>query len=83
MKTILEDKITRQTIAEFQVKLTEKSYLEILTELCHSIDIPTPATIKYHYNCFNNFNSVTYRPADFVESVDFDSLILENCIEKK
>lgn len=81
-KIINNDKILSDIIMNFDVKLTEKIYTDCLIKLCHKLDIPTPITLKYHYKCFDEFNTVKYKSDDFVEHIDFTSLILENCIEK-
>lgn len=81
-KVINKEKIVKDTLAVFDIGLTEKSYERCLIEICGTLDIPTPLTLKYHYRCYNEFNRVKYKPEDFVEKVDFESFELENCIEK-
>ena len=46
--------------------------------MCHEIDIPTPAILKTHINNYVDFNNSTFLPRDFIESIDFDSVIIEN-----
>ena len=59
----------------------ETLYLHIST-LCHELDIPTPVILKSHIENFNRFNITIFTPRDFVESIDFDKLVLEHVIEK-
>ena len=59
-----------------------KLYLHI-AELCHTLDIPTPVVLKSHVMNFDKFNSTAFTARDFVESIDFDRLILEHVIEKQ
>jgi hypothetical protein len=76
------EKIKVDTVMSFDISLTEKNYESCLYEICRKLDIPTPVTLKYHYKCFRDFNSVKYLPSEFIEKVSFVKLILENCIEK-
>ncbi len=48
-----------------------------LTDICSELDLPRPLTLKKHTRHFNNFNTTTYKPIDFVESVDLDKFVLE------
>jgi len=53
-----------------------------IEEICHKLDIPTPVVLKTHIINFHKFNYTTFTKHDFVESIDFDSLVIEHCIEK-
>lgn len=77
-----EDKIVKSIIHEIDYALTLKSYDKCLVDICHTLDIPTPLSLVYHYKCYDNFNMVKYKGDDFVESVQFTSLVLENCLDK-
>ncbi|MGI6702084.1 MAG: hypothetical protein ACOX3U_06490 [Christensenellales bacterium] len=81
-KVIKEDKILLDTVMEFNRQLSYNNFVKSLNEICLKLDIPTPITLNYHYKCFDEFNSVKYLAEEFIERVDFTSLVLENCIEK-
>lgn len=55
-------------------------FLSYLMDICHEMDIPTPVLLKTHIFNFAKFNHVKFLPRDFVESVDFDCLLLENIV---
>lgn len=59
----------------------DKLYLHI-QEICHILDIPTPVILKSHISNFDRFNTTTFTIRDFVESINFDKLILEHVIDK-
>ena len=49
-----------------------------LSEICRKLELSTPITVDYHRESFEKFNMVKYVSDDFVDSFDYDSLILEN-----
>jgi hypothetical protein len=49
-----------------------------LTEICHALDIPTPVLTKTHIFNFAKFNHVKFPARDFVETLGYDHLFLEN-----
>ena len=77
-KTLLDDKITRQTMYKRFEKFDAESFMDYLVEICHELDVPTPVVLKRHESDFDAFRFVKFRPGDFVESVDFELLWLEN-----
>lgn len=54
------------------------SFYDYLVEICRKLDISTPIVIPYNIDCYENFNSVSFKSEDFVDTVTFDSLLLEN-----
>ena len=54
----------------------ETFYLHV-QELCHELDIPTPVILKYHIENYVNFNVCHFLKRDFVESINFDKLVIE------
>ena len=49
-----------------------------LSEISRKLDIPTPIVIDYHRECYENFNSVKFSKADFVDKQPFDFMLIEN-----
>jgi hypothetical protein len=80
-KVMREDKIIRQWVLEKEEKLTYSHFFDYLTELCAELDIPTPVLLKTHIMQFAKFRHVKFIPRDFVDSVDFDKLWIENISE--
>lgn len=76
-KTILEEKITRDIMYENNEKFDINKFSEYLIEVCYELDIPTPLILSNHIKNFDKFNNVSFSVADFVESIDFEKLVLE------
>ena len=77
-KLIKDGKICQQTVYEQDDKLTYSCFFEYLTDICLSLDIPTPVLMKTHIFNFAKFNHVKFTKNDFVESFSYDQLFLEN-----
>ena len=80
-KTMLDDKITRSFVLGEENKFSAAYFFDYLSKICHELDIPTPVILKTHANHFEQFNIVRFKQTDFVESIDFDALVLENASE--
>ncbi|MCL2599049.1 MAG: hypothetical protein FWD76_03965 [Firmicutes bacterium] len=80
-KTIQEEKITRSEIIEIDDNYHSGKFGGFVMTVCDRLDIPTPLVIYSHKFNFTNFNIARFRAEDFVETVDFDMLVLENAIE--
>lgn len=79
-KIMREGKIKRQFVYENPEKLTYSHFLKYLFDICRELDCPTPVLLKTHILNFAKFNHVRFLPRDFVETVDFDFLLLESII---
>ena len=79
-KLITDGKIQKQFVYEKQELLTYSRFFDYLSDICHELDIPTPVLLKTHIFNFAKFNHVKFIPRDFVESLDYDQLFLENII---
>jgi len=79
-KTVLEHKITRSQIVEIEDTYHSSKFANFVMQVCGELDIPTPLVIYSHKFNFTNFNIAKFKAGDFVETVDFDTLILENAI---
>ena len=78
---MLEQKITRSFVLSDMDKFSTAYFFDYLAAICHELDIPTPVILKTHANHFEQFNIVRFKQSDFVESIDFDMLVLENASE--
>lgn len=79
-KLMTDGKIKKQFVYENPEKLTYSHFFEYLTEICQMLDIPTPVLTKTHIFNFAKFNHVKFIRRDFVESLDYDHLFLENIL---
>ena len=79
-KLITDGKIQKQFVYEKMEKLTYSHFFDYLTEICQALDIPTPVLTKTHIFNFAKFNHVKFLGRDFVESLGYDHLFLENLI---
>ncbi len=54
-----------------------ESFEYSLREICATLDIPVPLVLQKHIHHFKNLNQAKFNKSEFVESVDFDELVLE------
>ena len=78
IKLIKEDKIIKDVVVEKYEPFEWADFSDYLTEGHYKLDEPTPVVIKNHILDFAKFHVVRFRPSDFVESVDFDYMWVEN-----
>lgn len=79
-KTVSAGKITRQTVYEKMGTMDYSLFFDYVREICELLDVPTPIIIKTHLFNYAKYNTLTFKKDDFVESIDFDRLILENAL---
>ncbi len=77
-RVLKEHKAIRETVYERSERLTYSHFFTYLSDVCDELDVPTPVLLKPHIMDFAKFRHVKFKPKDFVESVDFDVLWLEN-----
>ncbi len=58
-------------------------YVHMLHEVCQELDLAQPVVLKKHLNEIAGFSRVTFKPSDFMETVDFDRLDIELFYDKK
>ena len=81
VKIMLNQRISSDFIFESPLSLTADNFFEMVRELCGKADIPTPLILNSHIKHFKSFNQCKFKKSDFVESVRFDELVLENATE--
>ncbi len=79
-KTIKNSKITRQCVYEHEGVMDYSLFFDYVRDICETLDIPTPVIIKTHLFNYAKYNTVRFISDDFVESIDFDKLVLENAL---
>lgn len=82
-KVIKDDKIRKDMIYQRWGKFDPADFRTYLVEICYDFDIPTPVVLKSHKFNFRKFNVAKFRESDFVETVDFDALVIENASENQ
>ena len=79
-KLMTDGKIRKQMVYENPEKLTYSHFFDYMTEICQALDVPTPVLTKTHIFNFAKFNHVKFIPRDFVESLGYDCLVIENIL---
>lgn len=77
-KVMVKDKIIKSYVFTKDEDMDYSQFFNHLSEITFNLDIPTPVLIKTHIFNYAKYNFVRFTKSDFVESVDFDRLILEN-----
>lgn len=80
-KIINDNKIVRSIIYTHDSNYDTANFLTYLIDICYELDIPTPIILKSHTHNFYHFNIAKFRTPDFVESINFDTLLLENAAD--
>ena len=77
-KVMKKDKILKQYVFERYEEMDYSEFFNYVSEICQNLDVPTPVIIKTHLFNYAKYNVVRFKKDDFVESIDFDKLVLEN-----
>ena len=80
-RLVTNDKIQKDMLYNSPLKLSLQNYEVWLREICHQLDVPNPVILDHHYKNFVNFHNTKFKQDDFVESLDYDVLIVEDCKE--
>lgn len=79
-----EHHIVSQTIQEFPGSLHEvDNWGEIISCLCHELDLSRPVILKKHENDLRRFSRAVFKAADFMEPISFDRFEVEIFPEEK
>ena len=79
-KVIKKDKIVKQYVLEKIESMDYSLFYSYVAEICEKLDIPTPVIIKTHIFNYAKYNTLRFKPEDFVESFNYDKLVLENAL---
>ncbi len=84
-KVLKDHRIMRETVREFASARPSdmEGWSSLLHELCQDLDLCRPLVLRKHVNDLARFSRVVFKPADFIESVDFDEFEIEVLSEKK
>ena len=79
-KLMKDGKIKKQFVYERDESIVYSKFFEYLTDISQKLDVSTPVLLKTHIFNFAKFNRVKFLPKDFVESLPYDQLLLENSV---
>jgi hypothetical protein len=71
------DKITGDTVVE------AKDFKEAVSAICDKFDLSKPMILEKHKKEISDFRITAFYPDDFVESVRFEALEIENIVSRK
>ena len=77
-KLMTDGHIKKDFVYEKEEKPTYSHFFEYLTDICARLDIPTPVLLKTHIFNFAKFNHVKFLKRDFVDTLEYDYLFIEN-----
>jgi hypothetical protein len=77
-KLMTDGKIKKDFVYELKEQLTYSHFLDYMIDISQALDIPTPVVMKTHIFNFAKFNHVKFLSRDFVESLGYDYLFIEN-----
>ncbi|MCI8912287.1 MAG: hypothetical protein HFE33_06330 [Clostridia bacterium] len=80
-RLVSDDKIKKDTLYSSPLKLSKDNYELWLRDICHILDVPNPVLLDHHFKNFVNFHNTKFRQDDFVETLDYDIFIVEDCKE--
>lgn len=79
-RLLVDGKNVKDTLYQDNMPLTFATYELMLRKIAELLDISSPVTMSIHFKHFKEFNIHRFKPDDFVESFDYDSLEIE-CYE--
>ena len=77
-KIMNKDKIVKQLTYASIDNFTDDTFYLHINEICHKLDIPSPIVLPTHIKHFTNYSNTCFKERDFVESIDFEKLVIEN-----
>lgn len=75
-KILLDKKIVK----DFTLSLEEfvvDNLFEYLQEICYNLKIETPIVLDKHINQLGEYSMTRFTKDDFIDFIDFDTLVLE------
>lgn len=79
-RLMIDGKNVKDTLYQDNKSLTYESYESMLRNIADLLDISSPVTMNIHFKHFKEFNIHHFKPDDFVESFEYDSMEIE-CYE--
>lgn len=82
-KVMRRDKIVRDCMYTLPEPFDPEHLFRYVSEIAKTLDIPTPIILKSHEKTFKEFNTVRFRANEFVEKINFESLVLESALAEE
>jgi len=79
VKVIREEKVCENVIVEVECLSTFSGITQAFMDGAEALKLPSPVITRTKAQTFFDFNTVRFRPGDFVESVNLDILEYEIC----
>lgn len=80
-KIIKDEKILKDIIYEESEKdFNIKHFAIYMMDICDRLDIETPVLLSKHVQHYYLFNMTKFNHDDFLNDVDFDSLVIESAV---
>ena len=80
-KLITNNDLIKDLIYESSLPISFDNYNLWVSEICNKFDIPTPVIVPYHYKNFVYYYNSVFKADDFIPSLDYDQLRIEDCKE--
>ena len=77
-KVLKNGKIIKQCVYEKAEEMDYSLFFEHVRNICETLDIPTPVIVKPHLFNYAKYRCLKFKADDFMESISFDRLVLEN-----
>ncbi len=81
-KLITDDKIIKSTVFSHDEMFSIDNFTYCINTVCNDLDVPSPIILTKHLFHYINFNTTTFTKDDFVETFDYDKMVLENVYEE-
>lgn len=76
-KTLKNFKIQNTFTLNLGEDFDAQNLYETLKEICYNLKIETPVVLKKHINQMSEYGTTKFTNADFIDYIDFDSLVIE------
>lgn len=70
-------KITHECVVNLNDEFDAQNLYEPLKNACYELKIETPIVLDKHKNQMEEFGTTKFLKSDFIDSVDFDFLVVE------
>ena len=76
-KTTIDNKMISHCKYELKDDFKISEFEEYIKDICYTLDIPNPVVLTKHIKNFILFNSTYFTVEDFIESIHFERLTIE------
>ena len=76
-KILKNHKIVEECVVNVSDEFDAQNLYEPLKEICYELKIETPIILSKHKNQLEEFGITKFLKTDFIDSVNFDSLVIE------